>query len=230
MYASLVLLLIVPSAEPNEAEQLFRQMESKVMKAKNVGCTFETHIDTTGVSVQNSMKGTLSIAEGNKFKSEAKSTVADKMDTVLMLSDGSKMILRSGTVSLKPEDVPKRFGEAVRVSFTRCGLLAPLLIMGKAGDNEFKADDVYQLADFKLGMKAMVGQDEAQLIEYTLTIKKPKELTVMTSVWIDTKTHLPLKRVTHGTTAELKITLTETYSKWSLDEKIDPKQFELPKE
>jgi len=229
MYASLVLLLIVPGAEANEAEQLFRQMEAKVMKAKNVGCTFETNTDV-GVPVQNSMKGTLLIADGNKFWSEAKIVVPDKMDTVTMVSDGSKMVMRSGAFSVKPEDVPKRFGEAVRASFIRCGLLAPMLIMGKIGDNEFKADDVWQVADFKLGKKAMVGQDEAQLIEYTLTIKKPQELTVMMTVWIDTKTQLPLKRVARGTTAELKITVTETYSKWSLDEKIDPKQFELPKE
>ena len=122
-----------PHAEPNEAEQLFRQMDAKVMKAKSVGCTFETHIDTAGVSGQNSMKGTLLIAEGNKFRSDAKSIVADKMDTVMMVADGNKMVLRSGRISLKPEEVPKRFGEAVRASFIRCGLLAPLLIMAKAG-------------------------------------------------------------------------------------------------
>ena len=46
-------------------------------------------------------------------------------------------------------------------------------------------------------------------------------------MWLDTKTNLPLKRVI--TLSKDKSTITETYSKMKIDEKIDRKRFELPK-
>ena len=50
------------------------------------------------------------------------------------------------------------------------------------------------------------------------------------TVWIDTKTNLPVKRVTEVTEGDTKMTMTETIKKFKLDEKVDPKTFELPKE
>ena len=49
-------------------------------------------------------------------------------------------------------------------------------------------------------------------------------------MWIDTKTNLPLKRAIMTQKGDDKFTVTETYTKLKLDEKIDPKMFELPKE
>ena len=80
-----------------------------------------------------------------------------------------------------------------------------------------------------MARKRKSGDKEAQEGQYVLTIGKEK-VTLASSVWLDTKTNLPLKRVMTATIDKVNITLTESCSKLILDPKVDPKKFELPKE
>jgi outer membrane lipoprotein-sorting protein len=50
------------------------------------------------------------------------------------------------------------------------------------------------------------------------------------SVWIDTKTQLPSKRVVAVEEDGQKFRITETYSTFAIDPKLEPKLFEIPKE
>ena len=68
---------------------------------------------------------------------------------------------------------------------------------------------------------------EAQVVEYQLKWPgggSPFSVTV----WINPKTHLPLKRVLTGKHGADNIVVTETFTKTVLDGKIDEKQFVLP--
>jgi outer membrane lipoprotein-sorting protein len=216
MLSPLVLLVLLPGAEPNEAEQLFRQMEAKVIKAKTVECAFDAKVeaDKTGT-----IKGTLLLGEGKKCRMEMGIEFGGMKEKFTMISDGTKM---KAVIDGKPtpaEDANLGYVKEMRaavvhgVAFTSWSTGLPVPVYFRA-------------SDFKLGKKEMVDKQEAQVVQYTLThpLLRPKqEAKYDVTVWIDTKTQLPLKRVFNGT-------MTETYTKLEVDGKIDAKQFELPKE
>jgi outer membrane lipoprotein-sorting protein len=228
MLVPLVLVLAL-HAEPNEAEKLFRDMEKKVTSAKSLECALEGKISGAN---NLSIKGSLAFEEGNKTHLEMNNDFAGKATTYTIISDGTKMQASVDGKSQGKQDTPKELGEARKVMFARAGLLVPFFSFSAGppdkADKELKVDDLFKVADFKLGKKEKIGDHEAQEIQYTLTTKTTKEpLTV--HLWIDTKTNLPLKRVFTVPMGDNKGTMTETYSKLILDGKIDPKKFELPK-
>jgi outer membrane lipoprotein-sorting protein len=76
--------------------------------------------------------------------------------------------------------------------------------------------------------KEMVGKREAQVVTYTLKLEEAEKPATVT-VWIDTKTQLPLKRVLRARVEDNEVTMTETFSRLDLKAKIGPKKFELPR-
>ena len=89
----------------------------------------------------------------------------------------------------------------------------------------------------QLGKREKVGEHDAQVVEYQLTCKveseknwKGSNATLAVKLWLDVKTGLPLKRSITGKIDNIdEIAITETYTKFVIDEKIDEKRFELPK-
>jgi outer membrane lipoprotein-sorting protein len=227
MLLPLVILLVAPAAEPNEAEKLFREMEAKVAKAKNIECAYEIKMEfgkETGSS-----KGTLLIGEGNKVRVEANGEFAGMKENRTEISDGMKGVLGKDSPA---SVVPKWLHQAIRASLTRATLLNPGFVVQpgqKPDDSEYRIDERFPVTQFKLGKKEKVGDQEAQVIEYTLTMAGGRKETLAVSVWLDTKTQLPLKRILAATIDDKKMTISETFTKLDLDAKIDPKQFELPK-
>ena len=69
----------------------------------------------------------------------------------------------------------------------------------------------------------MVGGVETQAIEYAIKYPAVKDLLAAT-VWIDTKTNLPVKRVIVMKVGDNVVTMTEAYSKSTVDGKIDEKE------
>jgi hypothetical protein len=49
------------------------------------------------------------------------------------------------------------------------------------------------------------------------------------TVWVDVKTHVPLKRLLTAKVGDQELKVTKTYSKVVVDGKLDAKTFELPK-
>lgn len=147
-----------------------------------------------------------------------------------LISNGEKMTALHDK-SVKQQTTPKWLNDAYRATLTRSGLAVPLLYVHRVGEEpkEFKVDDEFKVSDFQLGKKEMVGDREVQAIKYNLRVKEFPE-PLATTVWIDTKTNLPLKRAIMTQKGDDKISITETYTKLNLDVKIDPKMFELPKE
>jgi len=72
-------------------------------------------------------------------------------------------------------------------------------------------------------VKEMVGKREAQVVQYQIENKIIGNL-AEASVWIDTKTQLPLKRAEAGK----KQRSTETYGVFTVDSKLDGKLFDIP--
>src|SRR5579872_192705 len=101
MLTPLVLVLLVPSAEPNEAEKLFRQMETKVMQAKTLECTYEGKVDYKEAEddQKDTLKGKLLLGEGNKLRIDF-SGMGEKGT---IISDGTKWRL----IGDKNKETPK---------------------------------------------------------------------------------------------------------------------------
>jgi hypothetical protein len=237
MFAPLLLLLALPGAEPNDAERLFLQMEEKVMKAKSVECAGEMKAETEdgGIILIRPRPYTL-CAEGNKGRMEYSIDSGDKTHKIVLIGDGAKMATTLDGKSEDPKHDPKFFSDVLRSQITRGSVSVSYFLphnLSVEQPNEFKIDKEFKVSDFKLGKKEMVGKQEAQVVEYKTVPKQQPETSFMVTVWLDTKTQLPLKRVAVHVNIEgnrkTTYTATDTFTKLELDGKIDTKQFELPK-
>jgi hypothetical protein len=215
MLVPLVLALAL-HAEPNEAEKLFRDMERKVMNAKSIECVVEDKIDLQGNKTFN-VKGSLAFAEGNRACLEISREMEGKVSHYAIISDGMKARVTVNDEVRDGQMASKEFCEVSRATFARGGMFGPFFFVAPGLPTK---DSVAEVSDFKLLKKEKIDGHEAQVIQYNLRTSSP----ILIHLWIDTKTNLPLKRV-----HVVANPVTETYSKFSLDGKIDPKKFELPK-
>jgi outer membrane lipoprotein-sorting protein len=225
MWLTFVVLLVVPADAPKEADQPLRRVEEKLAKAKSLHVDFEAVLEAPE-GKSGKIKGTLDSQEGGKARLEMTGEVADKKLTMLMVSDGKRISTTGLGPASEPKDTPKKLDEILRATMARAGVLLPLFAGEPVREGEkHKEPDVDEM--FKVSDVKVAGKD-AQSVEYKLTIKGMKEPLAVT-VWLDSKTDLPLKRVLKGTEDGKTMTITETYTEVTLDKKFEAKTFELPK-
>jgi outer membrane lipoprotein-sorting protein len=213
---------IPPSAGQQDAanpEKMFRRMEAAFAKAKSIQCEFEV---VGRACPGGTGKGMFALAEGNRCRLALTSTEtgADKLQ-IGIVSDGAKLQHFEGTEITEESDVPKWFNSAMLAGFARAGAflnyLTPLPIENKGT----QIDDLFAIADFKLGESSKIGSKEARTIQYKLTTpgleSETGKQTFQVRVWIDLKSDLPLKRVVTARGNDIDFSLTETYTKIDLD-------------
>ena len=224
--ALVALVLALPAfAQDNEGEKLFRKVEQQVRAANSLKVVFDIDGQVGKDTVK--QQGTLLVAEGNKGRLELKTTVGGKIVTEQMVADGKESaFLDAGKIVGERKPVNAGSTETALAVTIRAGVLAALQV-GPDPKNKFDVDKVLAASDFKLGAKEMVGSREAQVVTYTL--KSPTGDMLQTTLWIDSKTELPLKRTTRGKVKDVKTTAVEVYSEFALNPTLDPKIFELPK-
>jgi outer membrane lipoprotein-sorting protein len=222
----LLLVVSMMASEPNDAEKLFNEMENKIISAKTLDCTLEVKLEAGNMTFNG--KASMMFADGNKAHVEL-TIDSPKMTKFEMTSNGMKTraIVDGKTQEIK--DTPKKFYEHGKTMFSRAGALLPFFNARRSDQPEDEDEFNFKASDYTLGKKEMVGDKEAQMIQYALNSKATKDPFAIT-VWIDTKTHLSLKRVIKIEKGNEKGSFTEIYSKLTLDGKIDPKMFEIPKE
>jgi outer membrane lipoprotein-sorting protein len=232
--AVLVVLLAVPPAQgqENEAEKLFRSMEKKLRSAKTVEVVFEGEVP--GEKAKNvKVQGKAILGEGNRFRFDGKVEFDGMKVQSWMVSDGKTIVyVESDGAPMKRRPAPPVEAEKVRACLGQLGVIYLALALEDAsatdppqGQGPF--DKAANVKDFKLGAKEKIGQKDAQVVEYTAHIDRTPNVRI--SVWIDTKTLLPLKRVSEGKKSGIDERYVETYSTFTLDSKIDAKLFEVPK-
>lgn len=217
--AVLAIAVLLPQ-EKNEAEELFKKMEAKVVGAKTVQLKLEGNMEPMEFKI----KGELWFGEGGRVKLDLEGKTADMVRSISLVSDGSTIHV-SGGDDQKSFKAPETFSRLMRTCFARVGFLGSV----DGSDSETKAGtepaEAFTVSDFKMGAKEKVGERSAQAIEFTATKKNDKDTASMT-LWIDVETQLPLKRtLTMGGRI-----LNESYSGLKLDERIDAAKFEVPKE
>ncbi len=196
----------------DEAEQLFRQMEEKLLTAKTLDLSFHM-IDPAGKVVEKS-EGALVAKSGNKAR-------LDMFGQLVMVSDGTEILWAAPDA--KPKATPKDLDAEVRLWVARIGPMQANI--QRVGVPVVPAKERFGVSDFKLGKKEKVGGQDTQQVDYQLTVKGEDHPWPAT-VWIDLKTKLPVER--RITFKEGEPPTTEMY-KLKVDEKADDKTFDLPK-
>ena len=217
----LVLLLpalAVAGGEGNEGEKLYRGLEKRVGMTKMVHVAFASKL-MKGDKEAGHFKGVVDLEGWDKSSVKVKGEVQGKAITLEMTADGKKLkVVATPPGGEKEEPLPKNFGAMVRTALSRVGPTAGLLISHpKAeGKDEPDFDKVLRISDFKLGPNAKVEGREARTIEYKVTpAGRPEPVTL--ELWLDAKTHLPLKRELSDEKNGVRI--VETYSEFKLGQK-----------
>ena len=221
LLAILAAVLIAPQ-EKNEAEELYKKMEAKILEAKTIQARLQGSMiqDTQHLD----MRGELLLGEKNQARYEITTQIGSTVTPSTAVTDGKKMALvyPDGKGAPTNAAIPEKFGRLMRVRLARAGVVAATEAMQVEKLLKEDPATTIRVRDFKLGAKEKVAWREAQQVEYRMT--KAGEPDRAATVWIDLETHLPLKRV-------LRMgpwTVTERYLSFSLDEKIEPSKFELP--
>jgi outer membrane lipoprotein-sorting protein len=231
MLLTAVLLAAAAAPADDPAEALFRKMEKKVTDARTLSLTFKADAEPKKLG---GFKGRVVAAPGNKVRYELEGTYRDQPGKMTIISDGTKMRMSDPTGGGSDQDTPKEMGPMIRAAVTRTGVLTPIILVfvtrkdDPLNKAEFDREKMFAASGFKLGKKEAVGGAEAQAVEYAVAVKgMPEPLAV--TVWIDTKTDLPVKREVAADLAGTKVTITETYTDVTVGGKADDKDFVIPK-
>jgi outer membrane lipoprotein-sorting protein len=217
-------------AQDKEAEKLFHTMQEKITAARSIKFIVELQKSAKkGDGKQ--LRVAVWLSERNKLRCEYEiPTKGDMVAKVLRICDGTKVLLNITDPELgtfvdfqKPRaEFTKEFLDYL----ANPGMLVAFEVICDTWPHE-KIGLVN--SNYQLGGIEKVGDREVRVVHYILkeTDMKPERLTKIT-IWVDTQTSLPLKRVmAPAVGADWRI--EELYSGWQVDSKIDPKLFELPK-
>jgi outer membrane lipoprotein-sorting protein len=229
-FALLALLLpaFVVAGEGNEAEKLFRQLEKKIRDARALRVVAD--VKGVGKAREVSFRVEMTVARGNKVrfkaKGETKRDGENKQITAELISDGTKMwATESEQGKVREEEAPKQLGQALSTALSRVGALFGFQAAGDVRGQARDLEKLFAVRDFRMGEAAKVNDRAARVLQYTVE-PGPKEI-VRVTLYLDAKTLLPLKRVIE--VEREKARMTETYTEFTLNPKLDPKTFELPK-
>lgn len=215
------------SVKTDGPEKLFRQMEEKVARAKTLNIDFETVMEGGGLLARDKKekvvtRGTFHLA-GRSF--HFASTQGKGHGE--LISDGSKMKEHDTAHGLAlAGDTPRDAEKLLKEAIVQFGVLPAIDVFAHGPDNLTVRQGRRELkvvySDFRFGKREKVGGKDAQVIEYKVAAFGSS---APMTLWLDVRTGLPLKR----SFPFMGGPLTETYSTFVLDGKIDDKLFELPK-
>jgi outer membrane lipoprotein-sorting protein len=228
--------LLAVSQDGNQAEKAFRASEKKLSESDTIQISFtcNTNPDRRDIGIGFN-KGTILIAKGNKVRFDLIGDVPGQPGQtvkVVSISDGTKMTTQvtkgddQGKVMV--QDSPKTDSAMLAGVVSRAGVFTIGRAASGTDQNQRKLDDFITVADFSMGKKEKVGNRQAQRIDYKLTINIGIKETIDAQVWLDSETHMPLKRVLSVKHGEEAVQVTETYD-IHINGKIDASKFELPK-
>jgi outer membrane lipoprotein-sorting protein len=219
-------LLSPALAQDNEAKKLFLAMEKKIAEAK--AFKVAVVIDTKGETkdMVGSYKGFLVLTEDNKARLQVSGVDFGEVRRWEMVSNGKQLKLRPFSLGV-PETAkdeatlpaPKTLHRDLVRRISSLGVFLNLGPALSAVGMEAAILGKLDISNFKAGAAEIVGGRDAQVVRY-----KIKNNDAAFTVWIDTKTLLPLKRVIQ---TKRMGTITETYKELTLDPKIEAGAFEL---
>jgi outer membrane lipoprotein-sorting protein len=215
--ALLVLLLpaLAGAGEGNEAEKLYRALESKVTKAKSIRVTFAAKITGGKRKEPDTVKGVLELREGDKGRGEVEEKRKGKEHKWTFGSDGKKLTVTDSELGQeKEEELPKDFGARLRTILSRIGPAAMTLVKIPPRGWE----KVLRLSGFNFGKDTNRDGRAVRVLEYKVTLQyKVAKHSLSVKLWLDTATGLPVQREVRWEAESPPLRVVETYSKFKAD-------------
>jgi outer membrane lipoprotein-sorting protein len=218
-----VLALLLPTSvavgqgRANEAEKLFRQVEKRIASAKSLKALSRTvRAEKPGQDV--TFEVSLERAGPDKARLKFTRKVGGK-DVVLEVTADGKKLRVTGLGPPRDAAIPDKFGELLNKMVSRTGLSEVsvlLFLQPKPGEPE----ELFKVKDFELGKAGKVNGRDARVIRYRVG-------STAVTLWVDGQTLLPLKRLLVYENVGARG--TESYREFTLDPKLPPKLFELPR-
>jgi WD40 repeat protein/outer membrane lipoprotein-sorting protein len=220
--------------QQNEADKLFRAMEKKITetKALKVVALVETRGDAKEMA--GSYKSLLLLANDNKARLKVSGVDFGEARQWEMVSNGKQVKLRPysiGVPELSKEQAtlptPKNLHAYLATRVSRLGVFLtspwgrPVFLFAEAAPDI--GSDIW---GFETGTAEKVGGRDAKVVRFKRNLTGIRSKDADFTVWIDSKTLLPLKRVIVPDTTS-KGSITEIYEEFTLDPKIDAGAFEL---
>ncbi len=228
-FAVLVLLAPALSAQANDAEKLFRAMEKKITAADSVRVVADITLHEGGKDGK--VKSTLALAQGNKINHVTR-MLGDGLDFSLgVVADGTNIRYTPDTGAVKPGPVPKRLHERASAMLSRAGFFGGSWLFvrggGKAKDKDLKIEVIYRVHGFKMGRAEKLNGRNAKVLHYHLDVEGKDQSSI--TLWLDAKTLIPMKRVILPDKKGAVHRITEAYTEFQLNPKLDARTFELPR-
>lgn len=227
-------LLIIPmlvavfGQAGDDPAKLMKAMEDKIAQADSIQVNFDAEVKGTKGG-DGTAKGSLTLAKGGKVRIEINMGIKDNTFKVVVVSDGTKAVTAVNGMTVKTEDTPKTLRPLVTALLTRTGFAGSLVANKQSLDSDKENPlDMVKLSDFKKLKTEKIGDRSAEVIGYKITLKDQTD-PITGSVWLDSQTNLPLKRFLRAQIGGDNITVTETYSNFRINPKIEGNPFELPK-
>jgi outer membrane lipoprotein-sorting protein len=205
-----------PGAAPRAPGGALDALEARLMAAPGLRCTFT--ITSTG-PVPAQLDGILFAQPGNHVRLEANGTLEGKPAQPRVVSDGVRAA--GGSLDKSFSDVaPPAIGEAVVLGFVRMGLLHNLAMLSSGAppdgaDGSFKSSVV----------ASDVVRASAERNRYDFKILVDGKQRGESSLWLDARSGLPLRRHTtvHFEDGELQV--DETYPVCVANDALPPATF-----
>ncbi len=228
MWPTILALVVAQPAGADDARAVFDRMERTVLACK----TLHVRADLPDLGGKD-VTARLVVARGNKMRLElGVPATAGGRRTATTVSDGA-LLRTPGAVPRRDDAAPARLTDIALAAVTRGGIwltLYPVLEhpTPSAGYKDFDRDRDLPVSAFRLGRREPVAGREAQEVGYVLR-HQGEDLAV--SVWVDVRTHLPLRRVVRDPSGAgpAGVVLTEAYTRVGVDEKVEGTEFELPR-
>ena len=234
--ALLILFQPVQGQESKEAESLFKKTADRVIGAKSVTIVCSGQFKTAGFEAN--VKASLLMKEGNKMRMEvAVDGVRDGAPhaySITVVSNGTTFRMRENQGGWIEYVTTSNWNELAALNIVRGGFPSGLELarFKKQGEKEASAMAFRPVAppvDYSSCAKDRVAGREAVPIEFRVKSDLDFAKEISSILWLDPATGLPLQRLNVIRT-DRTLTVTESYQKFLLNERLDDASFVLPKE
>jgi outer membrane lipoprotein-sorting protein len=231
--SALLVLALLPraQAQANAAEKLYRAMEKTITEAKafKVAVAIETGRDAKRPC---SFRGSLLLTKDNKARLKVSGVDFGEARRWEMVSNGKQVKLRPFDIGVsevfKKEATlatPRTLHSHLARRVSCLGVYPNLPRMAASILVPDGPDEKLEIGGFKAGAAEKVGGRDAKVVRFKMNLGGIKDDDAAFTVWIDTKTLLPLKRVI--VLDRRSAAITEIYRGFTLDPKIDAGAFAL---
>jgi outer membrane lipoprotein-sorting protein len=199
-------------------------MQEQISCAKAVHVNVDTTGNTPDFDKKTALHMEIWVTDANQARCKLEIARKDRETaSALIVSDGSSVVMAARGKRLALP-MPANLAVTLKSGLATAGAD---MVPGVLLSDPLALQKCLVASGFKLGVRDKVGMRETHVLHYVAKAKNSGPGTAVNiTVWIDTQSNLPVKRVC---AMDNGIRTEEVYSDWQLNATMDPALFELPK-